>query len=206
MEVRLLLPGKRLSGGLPARNRLLIFALFSATALIVLTLGRTFSVGFVLSESMEPYASRNDLVIFTPVCSFVNSAENSECKYRRGQIVVFDSPIGAGSDFDGAELTMKRIVALSGDKVSLSGGHLYINGSGVEEPYLHSSSSSRDQNANTWPRVSFEGGLTAVAVPPGEVFVLGDNRDRAQDSRQYGAIPITRLRGVVLASLHFSRF
>ena len=85
-----------------------------------------------------------------------------------GDIVVFDSPINAEEDL------VKRIVGVSGDRISVSDGDLYVNGVAQSETYLL----ERD----------FEGEMREVVVPAGEVFVMGDNRNNSGDSRQFGPI------------------
>ena len=40
--------------------------------------------------------------------------------------------------------------------------------------------------------------IAPVVVPEGHVFVMGDHRDRSNDSRRLGPIPVTRVRGRVL--------
>jgi signal peptidase I len=87
----------------------------------------------------------------------------------RGDIIVFHSPITKGDDL------VKRIVAVAGDRVSVSGGKLYVNGVEQDEPYLLEQ--------------GFEGGLPETLIPAGDVFVMGDNRNNSGDSRLFGPIP-----------------
>ncbi len=87
---------------------------------------------------------------------------------RRGDIVVFRSPLNSGEDL------VKRIVAVGGDKVSIRDGVVYVNGNAVEEPYL------LDQH--------FAGVLPETVVPRDHVFVMGDNRNQSGDSRLFGPV------------------
>jgi signal peptidase I len=86
----------------------------------------------------------------------------------RGDIVVFHSPISADEDL------VKRIVAVANDKVAISMGTLYVNGVPQDEPYV------LEQD--------FSGEMPEIVVPPGHVFVMGDNRNNSGDSRLFGPI------------------
>jgi signal peptidase I len=73
------------------------------------------------------------------------------------------------------KLLVKRVIGLSGDEVSLSGGYVYVNGQRLEEPYL-------DQQGATDPAGS---GQADFQVPEGCLFLLGDNRTGSLDSRYW---------------------
>jgi signal peptidase I len=92
-----------------------------------------------------------------------------------GDIVVFHSPISADEDL------VKRIVAVANDTVAISMGTLYVNGVPQDEPYL------LEQD--------FSGEMPETVVPPGTVFVLGDNRNNSGDSRIFGPIPTESIIG-----------
>jgi signal peptidase I len=84
---------------------------------------------------------------------------------------------------------IKRIVAVEGDRIAIKGGRAVVNGMMVEEPYLDA--------------VLAEGrfaNMPKVRVPPGHVYVLGDNRSNSVDSRDsvaHGAVPVGNLIGRV---------
>ena len=96
----------------------------------------------------------------------------------RGDIVVFRSPIDPDEDL------VKRIVAVGNDRVAISAGKLYVNGVAQDEPYL------LEQD--------FSGDVPETVVPPGMVFVMGDNRDNSGDSRLFGPIPTDTIIGSAL--------
>jgi signal peptidase I len=73
----------------------------------------------------------------------------------------------------------KRVVAIAGDVVSLSGKTLRVNGMEVSEPYAH---------YEPVGGVAESGDFGPVKVPPGHYFALGDNRSHSLDSRAFGAI------------------
>lgn len=95
----------------------------------------------------------------------------------RGDLVVFRYPRDRRQDY------VKRCVALGGDTVEIRDKQLAIDRQPVEEPYvIHTDGSVRpggyDYRDNYGP----------YRVPAGELFVMGDNRDDSEDSRQWGTV------------------
>lgn len=97
---------------------------------------------------------------------------------RRGDLVVLTA-LGAGGG-----LAVKRVVGLSGERVSVSEGGVWIDGAELVEPYLAGRPRTRGTEQGSW------------AVGAGETFVLGDNRYRSDDGRSYGPVPVGRVRGI----------
>ncbi len=103
---------------------------------------------------------------------------------QQGDIIVFKYPQDEGRDF------IKRVIGLPGDKVEIRGKQVYINDKPLTEPYaihldpatLESSSSPRD-------------GFGPVVVAPGQLFMMGDNRDYSMDSRFWGFLDVKKIRG-----------
>lgn len=93
-----------------------------------------------------------------------------------GDVVVFQYPHDPEQEF------IKRIIGLSGDTVRISGGDVYINGTEISEPYIAAA-----------PRTEGE-----WLVPDGHVFVLGDNRNNSQDSRNFGYVAMGDVVGKAL--------
>ena len=87
---------------------------------------------------------------------------------RRGDIVVLRLPEHS------AELLIKRVIALPGEKVEIHDGQVYIDDKPLLEPYL---------------KQATLGNYPARVVPPLHVFVLGDNRNASNDSRVFGPVP-----------------
>jgi signal peptidase I len=84
---------------------------------------------------------------------------------------------------------IKRIVAIEGDRVVMREGHAVVNGMAVEEPYIEPGAAA-GEFAN----------VPETQVPPGHVFVLGDNRAHSVDSRDsvaHGPVPLGNLIGRV---------
>lgn len=82
---------------------------------------------------------------------------------------LFGFPTGTEQDF------IKRVIAVGGDTVRGSGGQVSVNGEVIEEPYLPEGTQTSD--------------FAAITVPEGEIFVMGDNRNNSDDSRNFGPVP-----------------
>lgn len=100
---------------------------------------------------------------------------------RRGDIVVFYYPA------DRSMIFIKRVVGLPGETIAIAAGGVAINGKPVDEPYVSPENRSSDT-------------FGPMAIRPGEYFVMGDNRRNSSDSRHWGAVPESLIRGKALAS------
>jgi len=89
---------------------------------------------------------------------------------------------------------VKRVIGVAGDEIDLVDGHVLLNGTPMEEPYL-------PEETLTYPAPEHESDLTyPVRVPAGRVFVMGDNRGGSSDSRrnQVGFVRVDDILGKVL--------
>lgn len=96
---------------------------------------------------------------------------------QRQDVIVFIYPVDPQKDF------IKRVIGLPGDTVQIADKKVFINQKPLEDPYgVHS-----DQNVISileQPRDN----LGPIRVPPGKLFVMGDNRDESYDSRYWGFV------------------
>jgi signal peptidase I len=89
---------------------------------------------------------------------------------------------------------IKRVIGVPGDRVSCCDpdGRIYVNGKGIDEPYIHVNS-ALDVPMN--PGTCGSRRFAEILVPPGQLFVMGDNRIVSQDSRCQGPVPIENVIG-----------
>lgn len=102
----------------------------------------------------------------------------------RGDIIVFRFPLDENKDF------IKRVVAVGGDTVAVRDKNLYVNGVLEKEmPVVHQDPEVMPATAG--PRDNFG----PVTVPEESFFVMGDNRDQAFDSRFFGFVDKSKIKG-----------
>lgn len=115
--------------------------------------------------------------------------------FGAGSVVVVDVPQWRAVK---AKLLL-RVVALEGQTVEFHDNRLFVDGRAVAEPYLVGPPATAVDRGHPIPdcggaRRPMEGCL----VPPGHIFVLGDNRGVALDSRLYGPVPTAAVVGVAV--------
>ena len=135
---------------------------------VVLYFAIDFCIGRFRVEniSMETTFHEGQLVM-------VNKLNYKFSEPRRGDVVIFHSPVDPGKDY------IKRMIGLPGDHIEVTDGELYINGEKIDEPWLHEPM----QYSGSWD------------VAEGEYFVLGDNRNHSSDSHVWGSVPKKNLIG-----------
>jgi signal peptidase I len=101
---------------------------------------------------------------------------------REGDIVVFSHPPldHCSESQQGGDL-VKRVIALPGQTIYSSGNSIYVNGRLLAEPYL-------PHNDPLGPPIPDASSQHPYRVPPGEFYMLGDNRAISCDSRYWGPI------------------
>jgi len=105
---------------------------------------------------------------------------------NRGDLVIFEYPEDPSKDF------VKRVVAVGGDVVAIKDKELYVNNSLTKESYsVHKELDVIPASQN--PRDNFG----PVTVPVGSYFMMGDNRDRSYDSRFWGFVEKSKIKGTV---------
>ena len=140
--------------------------------LLAFFLVRTFAVeSFAIpTSSMAPTLEPGDRILVTKLGD----------RFSRGDVVVFDRPEGFAADPRVTSL-VKRIVAVGGESVQANGGRVAVNGQPLQEPYLPAGATTAD--------------FARRDVPPDHVWVMGDNRADSADSRVYGPVATSAIKG-----------
>jgi signal peptidase I len=166
---------------------------------------------YIPSSSMEQTLLVRDRVLVNKIVYDVRQPE-------RGEVIVFagtadwapENPPEAGGGVmarigrtlgdlvgvsrPGEKDFIKRVIGVPGDRVSCcdSAGRVYVNGRGLDEPYvLNNSPLDVPPDAQVCGSRRF----AEVLVPPGQLFVMGDHRIVSQDSRCQGTVPIENVIG-----------
>lgn len=84
------------------------------------------------------------------------------------------------------EKCVKRVIAVPGDRISISDGAIYLNGERLDESAY-------------WSGYIENSEMPEVTVPERSLFVVGDNRNHSGDSRHVGFIPYCQVKGKVRA-------
>ncbi len=178
------------------RSLLRELPLLLAVAFVIAFLVKTFvaQAFFIPSESMVHTLEVGDRVLVSRVSYKLHDP-------RRGDIVVFTSPFDTQNSGDDRSLPsrvihtvlesvglrqpstedfIKRVIALPGETVEGKSGKIFINGRQLVEPYL------ADEPVGDFP---------AKMIPPGQLWVMGDNRNRSSDSRVFGPIKESKIVG-----------
>lgn len=132
-----------------------------------------FNSTYVLGNSMYPTLHEKDRLFAVKLTLYFSEP-------NRGDIIVLEAPDDPKKDY------IKRVIGISGDKVQIRDGKVYLNDELLVEKYLDEDSFTMVYNVDTW------------IVPDGQVFVLGDNRDEgaSKDSRYFGCVAIDSVKGI----------
>jgi len=109
---------------------------------------------------------------------------------KRGDIIVFRYPLQPETDY------VKRVVGLPGDTLMVRDKKVYINGKVLSEPYtvFDDPVTYPPQPALPEPYRSRDQ-FGPYSVPDGQYFAMGDNRDHSSDSRFWGTVPRSMIKG-----------
>ncbi|MGD0313476.1 MAG: signal peptidase I [Acidimicrobiales bacterium] len=134
---------------------------------------------YIPSGSMLPTLQIGDRIIVDKLSYHLHDV-------HRGDIVVFARPPLEDQEYSDL---VKRVIGLPGETISSKDGSVYINGKKLNEPWLPPGPTSYTgalSGDDPHPQFDLPG---PVKIPPGEYFVMGDNRTDSEDSRFFGPIP-----------------
>lgn len=151
---------------------LLELVVMIAVAFLIATAVRTYVIQpyVVPTGSMEPTIAIGDRVLANKFIYRFGSPE-------AGDIVVLDDPTGT------VDTLIKRVIAVGGQTVDLRDGVVFVDGVALDEPYTYGKPS--EPQIQTIP----------YEVPEGAVWLMGDNRTDSADSRTFGSVPLSEVRG-----------
>ena len=155
--------------------------------------------------SMEPNFHEGQRVLVSKLDSiwsslFVRTAHaaasrrNSPFALQHGQVVVFFKTPARDGD-----ALIKRVIGLPGETVEVREKKVFINGKGIDEPYVHflqpPASGGEFREVTSFDVRERYGPVT---VPAGQYFMMGDNRDNSADSRYWGFLRRDYIKGKAL--------
>jgi signal peptidase I len=109
---------------------------------------------------------------------------------ERGDTVVFRYPLQPETDF------VKRVVGLPGETIMIRDKQVYMNGELLEEPYVLFDDEQVYPDEPVLPEpYRSRDQYGPFTIPAGEYFTMGDNRDRSSDSRYWGTVPRSLIKG-----------
>ncbi len=165
----------------------------------------------VPTGSMQPSLKPGDFIFSSRMAYGVQlpfTSKKMDMSFpSRGDLVVFSYPNQPEINY------VKRVVGLPGDRVQIKQGRLILNEEALQYEKLVDTKIdnpnhelfdvfSEQYKESQW-RVIFQKhdedkDFGPIVVPPGEVFMLGDNRDASDDSRYWGTVPATQVVGKVV--------
>lgn len=145
---------------------------------ITLVVNTFIGITTVQGISMEPTLYTGNKLLINKISKLTNNIE-------RGNIVVFDStPGNAKKD---KVFYIKRVIGIAGDKIEIKNGNVFVNGKELTEDYADKTDSFTN---------------LIMTVPEDSYFVLGDNRDKSNDSRYFGTIMHSQITGKISMQIY----
>lgn len=160
-----------------------VFVSYIATNIVEYRLPPT-RPSIMMSKSMTP-------TIFTSDKLMTNRGYYRTHKIQHSDVVIYKSPL------DNKKSWMHRVIGMPGDSILCDHDTIYLNGNRLYEPYV-----KYDSTTGSKEYINLKSNV--FLVPKDSLFILGDNRGFADDSRMRGFIPISDIRGKVLY-IYFSK-
>lgn len=150
-----------------------------------LEIGQRVLVNRVGSNFGDPNVG--DVVVFNPPTG-AEDAAGSQCGERQRSGAACAKPTSQKAKVN----FIKRVVGAPGDTIAVREGRVIRNGKITKEPFI-SETCAHDEGAGcTFP--------TAITIPPGHWYMMGDNRGESDDSRFWGPVPESSIIGNAFAT------
>lgn len=132
-----------------------------------------------------------DKLVFSPSLFGLENILLAKRPIRRGDVLVFKFPEDPTRDF------IKRVIGLPGETFEIQEKQVLINGQAIPEAHAHFIDPpikrtdpdyglfGEDMKDNFGPQ----------KIPAGELMMMGDNRDNSRDSRFWGTLPMSQVKG-----------
>ncbi len=137
----------------------------------------------VLTNRLIDHPSIGDVVVFHPPHGADNQ-DDPRCG-NPNQGAGHPQACGMPTASESSQTFIKRVVAGPGDTLSIINGHVYRNGVREQDSYIEPCGGA--------PSCTFR---KAIKIPPGDYFMMGDNRGESDDSRFWGPVPDKWIIGV----------
>jgi signal peptidase I len=109
---------------------------------------------------------------------------------KQGDIIVFRYPLQPDTDF------VKRVIGMPGDVITVKDKKVAVNGKQLNEPYvIHVDPQTYPAQPALPEPYRSRDQYGPYTVPPDSYFAMGDNRDRSSDSRYWGTVPRSMIKG-----------
>lgn len=134
---------------------------------------------------------RGDIIVF----SFPQNKEKEECRSFTQNVASRFGNVWSNQSLlylfkDDCRDFIKRVIGVGGDKFEIKNKVVYVNNVALVEPYTIYNSKSAGESAIE-PRDNFG----PVIIPRNKFLVLGDNRDNSHDSRFWGYVDMSEIKG-----------
>lgn len=162
---------------------ILIVAFFLGLSVTTLAIALTFQIAIVGDEEMAPTLLAQEIL-----------AVSSNERIRRFDLVYFTHPD------PGEGLMISRVIGLAGEELYYKNDQLYVDEEELVEDYLAPRKTDLISSLLT-ADFTLRGVTSQGKIPAKSYFVLGDNRQIAQDSREFGFVHEEQIKGKVSAKL-----